>query len=284
MYKDSDLLWVKNVKKSKGKDWAYMEFGPGDSFELNWPKKFKSNVLKPKNGEIILLFQTIQSGLDKPKGTYLTHLVTPISSESEYRAGTTHPYVREVGVIARATPQLFTRDYNLNMYKPNRGACCSLDLISDFTGKNLSLKQKQNKIWRLFNIDADLQNLFEFASSSNANEDGVWEGREAFLLKRHKYYERDNSVIATAKRKAHEEGRLKCEVCNFDFAKKYPEVGNNFIECHHKIPIGLGFERKTKPSDLALVCSNCHRMLHRKHKGTYLNIQELKSILISNNG
>jgi hypothetical protein len=70
--------------------------------------------------------------------------------------------------------------------------------------------------------------------------------------------------------------RLFCEVCGFDFGKTYGAP--NFIEAHHKTPLcDLEPGMKTKLSDLAMVCANCHRMLHR---GTpWPTIAELKKMM-----
>jgi len=55
------------------------------------------------------------------------------------------------------------------------------------------------------------------------------------------------------------------------------EIGLGFIEAHHVFPISqLTEETDTKIEDLALVCSNCHRMLHRKR--LWLTIEKLKEI------
>jgi 5-methylcytosine-specific restriction protein A len=56
---------------------------------------------------------------------------------------------------------------------------------------------------------------------------------------------------------------LSCEVCAFDFARTYGKLGEGFIEAHHILPLAEAGTATTKPADLALVCSNCHRMLHR---------------------
>ena len=54
-------------------------------------------------------------------------------------------------------------------------------------------------------------------------------------------------------------------------------VVGGFIECHHNIPLHeKENERLTKLSDLSLLCSNCHRMIHRKKK--WLTIKELKEL------
>jgi 5-methylcytosine-specific restriction protein A len=36
-----------------------------------------------------------------------------------------------------------------------------------------------------------------------------------------------------------------------------------FIECHHRLQLADGDERETKLADLALLCANGHRMIHR---------------------
>jgi len=59
------------------------------------------------------------------------------------------------------------------------------------------------------------------------------------------------------------EGALRCEVCEFDFAHVYGELGKEYIEVHHVRPLHEPGPANTRPEDLALLCSNCHRMIHR---------------------
>lgn len=48
------------------------------------------------------------------------------------------------------------------------------------------------------------------------------------------------------------------------FGARYGELGEGYIEVHHLKPVAsLGSGGKMKLSDLAVVCANCHRMLHR---------------------
>ena len=95
------------------------------------------------------------------------------------------------------------------------------------------------------------------------DESAFPEGKEHFQLHRSK--ERDSSLAEKAKKKRLKQtGILRCEVCSFSFLDTYGELGEGFIEAHHTVPISeLKGDRKTKISELALVCSNCHRMLHR---------------------
>jgi predicted HNH restriction endonuclease len=60
-----------------------------------------------------------------------------------------------------------------------------------------------------------------------------------------------------------ETGHLACEACGFDFRIQYGALGEGFIECHHRVQLADGEERETTLTDLALLCANCHRMIHR---------------------
>lgn len=51
MFTSEKLMWVKNVKRGKGSDWAYQEYEIGDFFWLNWSTQFKGNVLSAKVGD-----------------------------------------------------------------------------------------------------------------------------------------------------------------------------------------------------------------------------------------
>lgn len=77
-----------------------------------------------------------------------------------------------------------------------------------------------------------------------------------------------------------EKGYICC-VCEFDFEQWYGEQGKGYIEVHHIIPVSQrGGTYKLNPiNDLVPICSNCHRMIHRK-RDTPLTIQELKAKLL----
>jgi hypothetical protein len=102
------------------------------------------------------------------------------------------------------------------------------------------------------------------------------EGAARYRL--HRSYERSSVLIAEVKRARKATGKFTCDVCDFDFADWYGEIGEGFIEAHHCIPVSkLGKDGSTNPRDIALVCSNCHRMLHRRRP--WLQIHELKKLL-----
>ncbi|HBU78635.1 MAG TPA: HNH endonuclease [Muricauda sp.] len=120
-------------------------------------------------------------------------------------------------------------------------------------------------------------NLYQIDNYEEDDEPEVKEGKVIYKL--HKYRERNSKLNKKKKDgylKIH--GKLDCEVCGFDFFKMYGELGEGFIECHHKKPLSeIEAETITKMNDLALVCANCHRMLHRKLDT--LSISELKKLI-----
>jgi 5-methylcytosine-specific restriction enzyme A len=114
-------------------------------------------------------------------------------------------------------------------------------------------------------------------------DDSDIETQEGRLLTRtHRYRERDRKIIDKKKSQVLElTGHLKCEGCEFDFQQYYGEHGLGFIECHHVKPISeIRIGEKTKLEDLSLICSNCHRMIHRKKP--WLTIIQLKDLVASN--
>ncbi|MEV1077136.1 HNH endonuclease [Streptomyces sp. NPDC050211] len=62
-------------------------------------------------------------------------------------------------------------------------------------------------------------------------------------------------------------GALRCEVCDFDFARTYGDLGEGYIEVHHVTPLCISGARETKLDDLACLCANCHRMCHKSRPG-----------------
>ena len=92
--------------------------------------------------------------------------------------------------------------------------------------------------------------------------DEVWEGQTLYRL--HKVIERDRKIVKRKKESVlSSNGKIACEACDLIFEEFYGEIGRGFIECHHRTPLAkLKSGTKTTLESLALVCSNCHRMLH----------------------
>jgi hypothetical protein len=111
------------------------------------------------------------------------------------------------------------------------------------------------------------------------------EVRDAFpegeaIERRHLARERSPALIRLAKALAVGKGGLLCQVCGFDFRQRYGNVGQGYIEAHHTVPVkDLPEGAKTRVEDIALVCANCHRMLHRKRP--WLSMGQLKDLIVN---
>jgi hypothetical protein len=90
---------------------------------------------------------------------------------------------------------------------------------------------------------------------------------EARRLARERYYFARNPALVRA---AKERLSYTCQVCGFDFAATYGLIGEHYVECHHMKPLSERPEEEqldgatTSADEVAVVCANCHRMLHRR--------------------
>lgn len=105
------------------------------------------------------------------------------------------------------------------------------------------------------------------------------EGRRRWVL--HLRRERNAKIVGAKKAQVLKKtGRLECEVCGFDFKERYGALGENFCEAHHKQPLStLTEQTETKLDDLAILCSNCHRIIHRTKP--ILSIAAFKKLLVT---
>jgi 5-methylcytosine-specific restriction enzyme A len=112
--------------------------------------------------------------------------------------------------------------------------------------------------------------------------DETFEAEEGRILARvHLARERNRKLVELKKMAAvNNTGKLICEVCSFDFEAAYGERGAGFIEVHHLQPVHmLSPGERTKLEDLAMLCSNCHRMIHARKP--WLTLEQLRQQLLS---
>lgn len=121
-------------------------------------------------------------------------------------------------------------------------------------------------------IDTPQDEDFEFA-----------EGRA--VTEAHKRIERNKSIrrkLLTTRLAA---GTLQCDLCACTGEHLDKSVRESIFEAHHTRPISETGEVKTKLSDMALVCANCHRLIHRLmnlRKG-WIGVDAAKKVLSTPN-
>ncbi len=271
------IHWIKNISNKKGD--AYLNVG--ETFTLSFPAAAGAgNVKSPQMGDLIILWQEIN------KKAFLTHLVTPENDAVEWHDNSDYPLNRLMRIVACAKNLEIQRDNNLwqNVYFggiSNGNFCRIRNIKSVHTNSLFPALQKET--WQLFSpfllhpenyntADEEFLSIAGFAPEDYSANEGL-----PYLIQ-HLAYERDRRLTNLRKEYARQKGNLHCEACAFDFKTIY---GQDFIECHHIIPIASSGPKENRLEDLALVCSNCHRMLHRKVDGEYLTVDNLKKLIIN---
>ncbi len=151
-----------------------------------------------------------------------------------------------------------------------RGSKLEQEVWDEFANQPYELKRIAKAIGNSYKLLKEPENIYETEENFN-------EGR--LLSRLHSQHERNPKIIRRKKDSILKKtGKLLCQVCNFDFEEVYGELGYGFAECHHLIPVAqLDENSTTKLSDLAIVCANCHRMLHRPK--SVLTLPELRQII-----
>ncbi len=202
-----------------------------------------------------------------------------------------HPEIEQLSELLNKLP-IHAKHKEATNYRNPSGVymklCNFLRLDPNYPGQGLDQGSKRDvEVWNEFS--SNLPYLRQVAdsikigytmlsdSSVTLHDDEEYtcsEGRILYQL--HRTKERNRDIVKKAKELAIKNGHgLVCCVCNFNFQAFYGEVGKGYIECHHVKPIAQYKENeKTKLSDLVLVCSNCHKMLHRGHP--WMALDELR--------
>ena len=99
------------------------------------------------------------------------------------------------------------------------------------------------------------------------------EGRRQLVL--HLQRERNQTVVRNKKQQA---ASLDCEVCGFSFRRAYGSAASDYCEVHHLLPLSeVEHATRTRMEDLAILCANCHRVVHLKNPPYTLN--QVRSLL-----
>ncbi|HEY0606101.1 MAG TPA: HNH endonuclease [Herpetosiphonaceae bacterium] len=158
-----------------------------------------------------------------------------------------------------------------------RGSKRDREVLEEFEGNIYKLYQTADSIRK------SAAQIAESSTDYNLNEEDEEFPEGKLLTQIHKRKERNRKAVEQKKQKVlGETGRLVCEACGFDFEERYGSLGYGFAECHHTIPVSqLTEEHRTRLADLAIVCANCHRMIHRSRP--MLSIAELRALIEQNN-
>ncbi len=150
-------------------------------------------------------------------------------------------------------------------------------LAAYYSRDTLPSSQKMlEDLLKFINIYEELiENQPSEAPGSDSYSEEVWlEDLTKYRI--HRRVERNQALCKRAK----EIHGYICKACGFDFETRYGEIGRNYIEAHHIVPISSLEKTKVQldPSkDFTVLCSNCHRMIHRIKPTP--SLEEFKAII-----
>lgn len=125
-------------------------------------------------------------------------------------------------------------------------------------------KAKGGNAFRPFSTTLGLEDPQTFNASVDVDlmQTSANEGRQ--YLATHLKRERSAKLVAAKKAAVLAQGsQLACEACGFKFEDAYGELGKDYCEVHHREPLADSDNSKNTLRDLAILCSNCHRMIHK---------------------
>lgn len=158
------------------------------------------------------------------------------------------------------------------------------------TGRGLSNVSKVDRqIWKEYGARPDeairaAQKLkqamlaLEVLDPADGDDDEFAEGRLITAL--HYRRERDSRVRKRLLSSRKKSGKLRCDICNQSSRVATDAYHDAVFEAHHTVPLSSSGERITRLADVALLCANCHRLLHRaiKVEGRWISIQEARGM------
>jgi len=119
-------------------------------------------------------------------------------------------------------------------------------------------------MWRVYQQLREAGGTEELAGPGSADDEEAPTGlQERKRYVTHRSIERQAGLAKKVKKAL----GVRCQVCRLDFSEQYPGVGDGYIEARHRVPLSElaeGAERHLDiKRDFAVVCANCHRMLHK---------------------
>jgi 5-methylcytosine-specific restriction enzyme A len=124
------------------------------------------------------------------------------------------------------------------------------------------LGQKPNETKAIANLIRTNIEYSEITDEVDENEDfEFFEGRT--VTRNHRYRERNSNIRKKAIKVKKLSGHLCCEICGCVGSSSKSYLRDSIFEVHHIIPVAVSGPVITSLREIALLCANCHRSLHR---------------------
>jgi 5-methylcytosine-specific restriction protein A len=157
------------------------------------------------------------------------------------------------------------------------------------TGKGLgNVSETDREVWVEFGASRQatksLANLIRAGIATSESIDPIKEDVEfvegRVITELHSRRERDPQLRERLLASRRKREKLFCEMCGAPPLSANAALREAQFEAHHVIPLSTTGARTTHLSELALLCANCHRLLHRAIaiEKRWLTVKEGKAI------
>ena len=197
--------------------------------------------------------------------------------------------VKALSDLLRRFPHHVQASKNESFRNPDGVAFKLQNLRQIATGKGLgNVSQTDRAVWAEFGAQPEAvqsqaslirAGIAALESAEPASPDTEFaEGRIVTAL--HSHREREPKLrerLLSARRVG---GKLFCEMCGAPPRSPNAGINEACFEVHHIVPLSYTGTRITRLSELALLCANCHRLLHRAIaiEKRWLSIAEGKTV------
>jgi 5-methylcytosine-specific restriction enzyme A len=224
-----------------------------------------------------------------------TILALDLLMELEYKVNDKHdPRVVALSEYLRSLPIHPPEKKNESFRNPDGVAFKMQNLNSVRTEKGLkNVSQMDREVWNQLGkkpgkvhelaakIRASNKALVALRLEAGDVDDDEEFAEGATATKLHRLRERSRSLRKRFLAKRMKAGKLRCDACEQDgpsFGHTYTQA---MFEAHHTLPLATSGQTTTKLSDLALLCANCHRLIHRTMvvQQRWIGVPEFRKLL-----
>jgi 5-methylcytosine-specific restriction protein A len=208
------------------------------------------------------VYLSLNQGMTEAKKLYKADAKTALKARSEnYRA----ILGNQISLFPELIIDLFPSSFSNDTAFYEAGNICAKYYPLQKIPSEPELVEDLSKITSLYQSLIELETGAENNNEDLSNEFYVSQHEEdGTKFRLHKRIERNSTLIKDVKKL---QGCV-CKVCGVDFEKRYGSIGKGFIEAHHLRPVSTLKGQKVlmdPVKDFAVLCSNCHRMIHRSN-------------------
>jgi 5-methylcytosine-specific restriction enzyme A len=181
--------------------------------------------------------------------------------------------VQELSTLLRRFPYHAIASRKPSFRNPDGVAFKLQNLRQVATGEGLSnVSETDRRVWHELGADPNLTRqlaeriraaavAWEDLPEGNESEPEFLEGR--LITELHRRRERDARLRQRLLAARRRNGILTCEMCSTSSTSDRSELEDAIFEAHHVVLLSRLGEHTTRLKDVALLCANCHRLLHR---------------------